>query len=224
MNGTMLTAHSDTTGVPPALLASARLLWDYLASFSRVEPADAIVVCCSYDLRVCDYACGLLRAGVAPRLLFSGDQGNWTRGRWPKTEAETFRDRALELGADPAALLIEPRATHLGENLAFSRALLPEVTHVLLVTKPNTLLRALLTAPIQWPEVTALAAGPDWKFPEQVSPELGVVGVIEEMVGDLQRIRDYPAKGFQVAHVLPDEVLHAWQQLVDAGYVRHLQR
>ena len=36
-------------------LKNARILWDYLSSFKAVAPSDAIVVCCSYDLRVCDY-------------------------------------------------------------------------------------------------------------------------------------------------------------------------
>jgi hypothetical protein len=46
--------------------------------------------------------------------------------------------------------------------------------------------------------------------------------LINEMVGDLQRILDYPAKGFAVAQPMPDDVMAAWRLLVAEGYDRHL--
>jgi len=46
--------------------------------------------------------------------------------------------------------------------------------------------------------------------------------VISIMVGDLQRIRLYPAKGFQIHQDIPDEVWQAFEALVAAGYDRHL--
>jgi len=46
--------------------------------------------------------------------------------------------------------------------------------------------------------------------------------VISIMVGDLQRIRLYPAKGYQIAQDIPDAVWSAYEELVRAGYDRHL--
>lgn len=42
------------------------------------------------------------------------------------------------------------------------------------------------------------------------------------MVGDLQRIKEYPAKGFQIEQEIPDEVWSAYETLVAAGYDKHL--
>jgi hypothetical protein len=42
------------------------------------------------------------------------------------------------------------------------------------------------------------------------------------MVGDLQRIREYPARGFQVPQVIPEDVWAAYEALVAAGFDRHL--
>ena len=42
------------------------------------------------------------------------------------------------------------------------------------------------------------------------------------MVGDLQRIRVYATKGYQIAQEIPDDVWQAFEELVQAGYVRHL--
>jgi hypothetical protein len=42
------------------------------------------------------------------------------------------------------------------------------------------------------------------------------------MVGDLQRIRVYPARGYQIAQDIPDEVWAAFEQLVRGGYDKFL--
>ena len=42
------------------------------------------------------------------------------------------------------------------------------------------------------------------------------------MVGDLQRILIYPAKGFQIPQVVPPEVIAAYEAA--AGYDRHLAK
>jgi hypothetical protein len=46
--------------------------------------------------------------------------------------------------------------------------------------------------------------------------------VISIMVGDLQRIRLYPEKGFQIPQDIPADVWSAFEALVQAGYDRHL--
>ena len=46
--------------------------------------------------------------------------------------------------------------------------------------------------------------------------------VIAIMVGDLQRIRVYAAKGFQIAQDIPDDVWAAFEALVKAGYDKYL--
>jgi hypothetical protein len=46
--------------------------------------------------------------------------------------------------------------------------------------------------------------------------------VIGIMVGDLHRIRVYPAKGYQIAQDIPDDVWAAFETLVEAGYDKYL--
>ena len=79
-------------------LEHAKRLWTYLAALRNREPADAVVVCCSYDLRVCDYACDLIKQQLAPRLILSGKTGNWTRFLWTDPEAHVFRACCDEVG------------------------------------------------------------------------------------------------------------------------------
>ena len=44
------------------------------------------------------------------------------------------------------------------------------------------------------------------------------------MVGDLQRIRLYPDKGFQIHQEIPDDVWKAYEELVEAGFDKYLDR
>src|SRR5215469_15872056 len=203
-------------------LDHAQRLWTYLASFRSRGPCDAIVVCCSYDLRVCDYACDLLKRGLAPRLVLSGKHGAWTRLLWNEPEAHVFRDRALLRGIDPSMICTEDQSTNFGENIAFVRRMLPAVRTATFVTKPNSILRVALTVPVQWPDITAFVDAPELSFPQEVSNVIGVFGLINEMVGDVDRIVQYPGRGFQVGHDLPEPVLESWKALISAGFTYHL--
>ena len=46
--------------------------------------------------------------------------------------------------------------------------------------------------------------------------------VVSIMVGDLQRIKLYPGRGFQIEQEIPDEVWAAFEVLVRAGYDKYL--
>ena len=203
-------------------LNEAAKIWNYMAAFSRQAPTDAIVVCCSYDLRVCDYACELLQQGNASYLVFSGNTGNWTQHLWCHSEASVFYSRAIENGVDVTKVLLEEQSTNFGENIEFSKRLLPSVNSIMLISKPNSLLRMKLTAEIQWPEAKCFVSSPTIRFPEQVCNSIGIFGVIQEMVGDIDRIQKYPASHFQTTHQLPEDIMAAWTYLVDQGFTQHL--
>ena len=202
-------------------LDHARLLWTYLSSARSRGNSDVVVVCCSYDLRVCDYACRLIQEGLAPLLVVSGKRGNWTRHLWQDSEAHVFRDRALANGLGAGQILVEDQATNFGENIGYVRRLIPQIRRATFITKPNSVLRVALTIPVQWPRVTAFVDCPNFAFPEDVSNVIGVFGVIHEMVGDIDRILEYPSQGFQVRHTLPPDVRQAWRELIEQGFTLH---
>ena len=203
-------------------MAKAAELWSYLSSFASASQSDAIVVCCSYDLRVCDHACELIESGLSDRLIISGDRGNWTRHLWERPEAHVFHERALSHGLRGSAILIEDRATNFGENVTLSRALIPDARRVVFVTKPAAVLRLKLTIEAQWPGIQSHVSCPELSFPDDVSNIIGVLGVINEMVGDIQRIQTYPDLGYQVEHELPANILSAWRELIGDGFTHHL--
>jgi hypothetical protein len=77
-----------------------------------------------------------------------------------------------------------------------------------------------------WPEKEVIVTSAQVSFAEYLeqytNPELSSDDVVSIMVGDLQRIKVYPAKGYQIQQEIPDDVWSAYEQLVEAGYDGHL--
>ena len=46
--------------------------------------------------------------------------------------------------------------------------------------------------------------------------------VINSLVGDIQRIKEYPKKGFQIEQEIPKDVLAAYEYLISEGYTKRL--
>lgn len=203
-------------------LKKAGEIWDYMSAIRFQSKSDAIVICCSYDLRVCDHACELIKSGYSEKLVISGKSGNWTRHIWSEPEALVFYERAISNGINKAQIFVEPEATNFGENVTFAKALLPQAKTVMFVSKPNSLLRVKLTVEAQWPEVNAFVSCPEIEFPADVSNIIGVWGVINEMVGDIERLQKYPDLGFQAQHSIPDNILQDWHYLIEQGFTYHL--
>ncbi|PRD44332.1 YdcF family protein [Phyllobacterium phragmitis] len=201
---------------------AARTLWNFHLVHDELRPADAIIGLGSYDLRVAKRAASLFQAGFSPLLVFTGKSGNWTEGLYEKSEAETFADAAIAEGVPRAAIRIEPEATNIGENIRFTHGLLGDsAMSVIIVTKPQTQRRVLATVARQWPEVEALISAPPTGFEEQPTAAYPFEKLVHEMVGDLKRILEYPAKGFQIPQDIPPEVMAAYDFLVEHGFDEH---
>jgi uncharacterized SAM-binding protein YcdF (DUF218 family) len=204
-------------------------LWDYHRLDQPIAPKDVIIGLGSYDLRVADHCAALFNAGIAPALVFTGHCGHWTEGLFERSEAAAFAARAVALGVPQTVILIEESARNIGENIAFTAPLVAQDARVLFVTKPQTQRRCFATAMKQWPGDGDLAArlsvmAPPTRFEDQPTPDYPLDRLIDEMVGDLWRILDYPARGFQIPQTVPEEVLAAYEQLRRHGYDRHIPR
>jgi uncharacterized SAM-binding protein YcdF (DUF218 family) len=216
----------DSGDVPPADLALAEILWDWQAAHEEPAPADAALGLGSYDIRVADRGVELFRAGLVRLVCFSGASGNFTEGRFPHGEARAFAERALALGLPESALIIEPHARNTADNVRLSRPLLEArgVRSITVVAKPNMLARARATLPIHWPEVRAGFSAARVPFGRELAPGRTLRDLVNELVGDAERLRLYPARGWQVAVDIPAEVSHAVRELILRGYDQHLPR
>ena len=205
-------------------------LWDYHQLHHEVSHADVIMVLCSYDLTVAERGAQLFLEGWAPLLVFSGGLGAITKHLWTVPEADQFAAIAVGKGVPRGKILIENRSTNTGENVLFTKQLLAErgmdPRKFMLVQKPYMERRAYATFMKVWPGkdlvVTSARVSLDEYLARYSSDALSVDDVIGIMVGDLQRIRLYPAKGFQIAQDIPPDVWSAFEELVRLGYDTHL--
>jgi uncharacterized SAM-binding protein YcdF (DUF218 family) len=210
--------------------ALANRIWDYHRLNHRLSFSDAILVLCSYDKAVAEHAAQLFLEGWAPLLIFSGGLGTITGRLWREPEADQFAKVAVAKGVPRDRILIENRSTNTGENVLFTKRLLAErqidPATFIVVQKPYMERRSYATFKKVWPEKELVVTSPRGSFDEYLArlsnKDLSTDDVISIMVGDLQRIRVYPDKGFQIPQDIPVDVWDAFEALVKAGYDKHL--
>jgi uncharacterized SAM-binding protein YcdF (DUF218 family) len=218
--------HYSSYMITTAILIEAKKLWDYHHLNNTPAASDCILVLGSHDERVAERGAELYVEGLAPILIFSGGLGNLTRDIWTDPEADRFARIALDKGVPAEAIFIENQSTNTGENILFTRKLLQE-NHLdpasfLLVQKPYMERRSYATFAKLWPGKQLLVTSPQISFEDYPTKEIPMETVINMMVGDLQRIRIYPARGFQIAQEMPDEVWEACERLIEWGFNKHL--
>lgn len=204
----------------------AAIIWDYHQIDHPLRAAEVGIVLGCNDLGVATYAAELYQQGLVPTLVFSGATSRSTAHLFPRGEAVHHAERAIELGVPTEAILIEPDATNTGQNITLSRDVLERAgirpQKVMLICMPYMQRRAFATCRKAWPQVDVTCASTDIKFNDYVDamgePEL----ILDMVVGDLQRVMEYPAKGFAIEQNVPDSVRAAYQRLIDAGYTSYL--
>jgi uncharacterized SAM-binding protein YcdF (DUF218 family) len=209
------------------VVALGRLLWDYLRIGAPLERREAIVAFGGHDLRVADWAAQLWLDGWAPKLVLSGGLGYYTSKIWKEPEAHKFRRIAIAKGVNAEAILIEDQSRNSGENVTLTRKLLE--THGLLprraicVQKPYLERRVLLTLQKQWPSCDFLLSSPPIPYEGYAQPDIiGFDKLVNELVGQVDRIERYPEFGFTVRAEVPEEVSAAKGQLIELGFTSHL--
>lgn len=210
------------------IISLAKLLWDYHHVNYQVERSDCILALGSHDLRVAERAAELYLQGMAPLVIMSGGLGNFTREIWKEKEADKFAAVAIGKGVPKEAILIENNSTNTGENIVFTRKLLQEKDvdpkSFIVVQKPYMERRSYATFKKHWPDKKLIVTSPQICFEEYPTEEIPLERIINIMVGDLQRIKIYPQKGFQIYQEIPAEVGDAYETLVQLGFDKHLMK
>ena len=208
------------------ILFLARQLWDYHHMDHKLEKADCILALGSHDLRVAERAADLYLEGWAPLVIMSGGLGNFTQNMWTEKEADKFAAIAIHKGVPADAILTENRSSNTGENILFTQQLLRakglDPHRFIVVQKPYMERRSFATFKMHWPDKELIVTSPQIPFDEYANEDIPLEKVINIMAGDLQRIKLYPAKGFQIAQDIPPAIWHAYEQLVALGFDNHL--
>lgn len=215
-----------TTAVPDHLREAVETLWHYHDLRHELRPCDVGIGLGSHDPGVAVIATELFHRQLFPWLVFTGANAPTTVREFPRGEALHYRDYAVTHGVPADRVLVETKATNTQQNLTFTRDLLVAagipVTSVLLMSRPYQQRRAYATCRKVWPEVEVVCASRPLSLDDYVASIGDAKRVIDMLVGDTQRIMEYPKRGFAIPQDVPDEVRVAYEVLVAAGYTSRL--
>lgn len=212
---------------PPAIAAAARTLFSYLSATDAppAHPCDTVIGFGTFDLALAAF-CGELHArGLARRIVLTGGIGAGTADLG-RPEADAWRDEILRTHPhlDPRNIIAENRSTNTAENIEFTAALLardfPELAFgrglrtALVVASPSRLRRVKLTLRHRLPELRAWRSLPAADFDREFAlHERKGIPYLPHLAGEIDRIRDYPTRGWIAPEPLPSEILAARHQL-----------
>lgn len=207
-------------------MENVQILWDYLHLNQPLEQADVIIGFGCYDEDIPRRCAELYHAGFAPYVAFSGGLGRNTSDLWTEPEAERFAAIAVSCGVPEEKIILENQSTNSAENLLFTPKVLAEqgikADKILAVHKPYMERRLWSAMQVYWPDVRAVYTSPQVTLEEHIAHAecIGMTekGVIETIVGDIQRMELYARKGYQVPVEIPDAVREAFRVLVAQGY------
>jgi hypothetical protein len=84
--------------------------------------------------------------------------------------------------------------------------------------------RAFATCRKVWPEIDVVCTSEPLKFDDYVQSIGDERLVVDMLVGDLQRVIEYPKRGFSAPQEVPADILAAYTHLLDAGFDSRLLR
>lgn len=196
-----------------------------------LKKSDMILVLGNRDTRVAEHAAQLYLDGWAPVLVCAGSGSihNDKPGREKfigTTEAEVFAKIAIEMGVPSGSIVIENKSQNTGENFQFAIERLKErgieAKRIIIVQKPYMERRAYAAGKIWLPETELIVSSPPIPFENYPNESMNEEGVINSLVGDIQRVKEYPKKGFQIEQEIPKDVLEAYEYLIGRGYTKRL--
>ncbi len=92
----------------------------------------------------------------------------------------------------------------------------------ILVQKPYMERRSYATFKKHWPDKKVMVTSPNIPFEKYAKDTADLELEINILVGDIQRIKEYPSLGFQIPQEIPKEVWDSYLQLVNLGFNKHL--
>ena len=197
-------------------------IFEYLCMRDEAFPkADLVIGFGHFDLRIPAWCGALYESGQAGRVLFTGGCGAGTADL-PDAEAVAFL-RALTQAhpaIPPEHVCIESASTNTGENIRFGGETLQKedpafcfesgVRSVIAVASPYRQRRVLRTMQLLHPSIRVFCSPPATSFEEEqrlfASKNQDLVSLL---LGEMDRMISYPAKGYMAPDPIPPDIMRA---------------
>ncbi len=200
----------------------AKKIWDYMLLNQTLQHSDIIIALGSSDVSIPVRAADVYHAGYADRILFVGGYGKVTKDLWHVPEADKFAEIAIEKRVPKDKIILENSSSNTGENIQFAKRLLADmnitIQSAIIICKPYKERRDYATFRKQWPEIEIIVTSPQVSYEQYMESIFSKDTAINLLVGDLQRMKVYEEKGYQIHQDIPDDVWRAYEELVKMGY------
>ena len=212
---------AQLTQIPPEIYADVAVLFEFNQMHHELRPCSIGIGLGSHDSNVPVHAAELYKEGMFPLIVFTGSNAPTTVGRFPRGEAVHFAEIAIERGIPPEVILLETQARNTGENVTLTRQLLDkravQASSAIVICRPYQQRRAHATFGALWPDLQVLCSSRPLSLADYVVTIGNPAFVVNLIVGDTQRVIEYPDAGFRTKPSVPDSVVAAYKHLVKAG-------
>ncbi len=214
----------------------AQVLWDFCNITDDVDmtndnhKSDYIIALGSLHMKeVAERCAELYEHGLAPKIISSGGvkrthaiAGN----RVYDFEADIMTHYMKAAGVPEEDIINERLSKHTGGNYLRSDTIIRTIDptnktpKIIAVSRPFVAIRAYLTAPAQTPHfrarLTTFRAEFNQFMKQQNHDEK--IHIIEQMMGTINRVSDYPYLKLQIYKAVPENVRLSLESLVSRGY------
>ena len=201
-------------------IKTIQILWDYMRMNHKLKKSDCIIGLGTIDTNVANIASELYLNGYADKIIFSGGLGKITHKLWNETEAEKFTKIARKRGVPKENIYLEKESTNTGDNFRFSKKLIENknlnIKSCIVVSKPYNEKRVYAAFKKIMPEYEVIIHSENISC-EEYYKQNGDEW-INVLVGDIQRMKIFAEKGWQIKMDIPQDVWDAYKILEKRGY------
>lgn len=203
-----------------------QILWDYMRMNQELKKSDCILVLGCSDITIVDRAVEIFKKGYSDIIIFSGGLGKITSKIWNEPEAEKFAKIAIEKGVPEEKIYIENKSTNTGDNFRFTKKLIEKkklkINSLIIVCKSYDEKRNYATFKKIMPEYDGIITSKNISFDEYFNLNQENTLWIDVLVGDIQRMKLFAKKGWQIEVDVPQNVWNAYEELKKRGYNKYL--
>ena len=204
------------------ILKNAETIYNYLNIKENLTDSDLILGCGCMDTTIVEVCNVLYKQLHSQKVLFSGKSGKGTIGKISSSEAQRFKNYAIELGIPAEKILLEEYARTTKENIkkSIKKVKFEKIT---IVHKPYVLKRCDQIC--KKLKINYQLAIINLSFKEYINKvitdkSMTLDDIINELVGEIFILKHY--KIFRISKTsIPKEVIESYSFLKKKGYKKY---
>lgn len=214
------------------IMNEVSVLWNYLCLDKKQTKKGECIIGLGSILKIVPKKCAeLYKQKLGEYIVFSGNCGKGTEGIIEKTEAEIFKNIAIEENVPEKSIFIEPDATTTYENFKYIKRVLVnnnlKPKSFLIVGKPYQERRALSIADVELSDKKYEIAShnitlEDYLEIVEKDENMKVEDFINELIGEISLLMLAPKYNLESVQIIPDSVMQSYKKIVAAGYNKYV--